>query len=60
MARVAMAFRLTEEAHRLVETMAEENGLSKTSIVEIAIREKAKRDKIKVKQGKEHVDDGSG
>ncbi len=60
MARVAMAFRLTEEAQRLVETMAEENGLSKTSIVEMAIREKAKRDRVKVKQGKERVDDGSG
>ena len=38
---------LTAEAKRLVKLMAEKNGISQSAIIELAIREKAQRDKIK-------------
>lgn len=38
--------RLTEEARSLIEALSEEHGLSHTAILEIAVREKAKRDKV--------------
>lgn len=39
-------FRLSEEARRLLAALAERMGVSKTAVMEIAIREKAKREKV--------------
>ena len=44
-------FRLSADAVSLLEQLAEGLGVSQTSIVEIAIREKAKREKM----GSRHV-----
>jgi predicted transcriptional regulator len=42
-----MTFRLSAEAHRLLQALAEANGVSMTGVIELAIREKAKRQKIR-------------
>jgi len=42
----AISFRLSEEAQRLLEAMAEKSAISKTAVLELAIREKARRDGI--------------
>ena len=43
----ATSIRLTPEAKRLLQLLAEKLGLSQTGILELAIREKAKREGIK-------------
>jgi len=41
------SIRLSEDAKRLITLMSEKLGISQTAIIELAIREKAKREKIK-------------
>lgn len=45
--KVLVAFRLTAEALRLLRAMALIKGLSQASTLEVAIRETAKREKVK-------------
>ena len=40
------AFRLTDEARALLASMAAKYGISQAAIVELAVREKAEREKI--------------
>lgn len=42
------SFTLSEEADRLLEATARKLGVSKTAILEIAIREKAERERVAV------------
>jgi len=42
-----MTFRLSAEAQRLLKALAEANGISMTAIIELSIREKAERQKIR-------------
>jgi len=39
--------RLSEDAQRLIHLLSQKLGISQTAIIELAIREKAKREKIK-------------
>jgi predicted transcriptional regulator len=39
--------RLSDDARRLIKLMSEKLGISQTAIIELAVREKAKREKIK-------------
>ena len=39
--------RLSDEARRLLAVLAEKLGVSQTSVIELAIREKAKRERVK-------------
>lgn len=41
------SFSLSEEALRLLKLIAEKNGISKTAVLEIIIREKAKAENVK-------------
>jgi hypothetical protein len=41
------SIRLSEDAKRLIVLMSEKLGISQTAIIELAIREKANREKIK-------------
>ncbi len=41
------SIRLSEDAKRLIELMSEKLGISQSAIIELAIREKAKHEKIK-------------
>lgn len=43
----ATSFRLSVPARRLIEALAEETGLSQASVVEIALRDMAKRRGVK-------------
>jgi predicted transcriptional regulator len=47
----ATSVRLSEEAQQLLEALAEKYQISKTAVLELAIREKAKRDGVKPKAG---------
>ena len=40
------SIRLSDEAKRLIKLMSQELGISQTAIIELAIREKAKREKL--------------
>jgi predicted transcriptional regulator len=40
----SIGVRLTDEAVQLLRTMAQDKGLSQTSVMELAIREKAERE----------------
>lgn len=42
-----ISFRLTEEAIRLLKLLAENKGISQAAIIEIALREMAKKEQIK-------------
>jgi predicted transcriptional regulator len=42
-------FRLTEEALRLLDAMAQANGISRTAVLEMAIRTEAKKQGIPVR-----------
>ena len=42
-------FRLSERAIALLEALAEKHGVNNTAVVEMAIREKAEREKIEPK-----------
>lgn len=39
--------RLSEEALRLLKTLAEQKGISQTAVIELAVRELAKKEKVK-------------
>ena len=41
MSKTATAFRLSDDAHQIVEALASQLGVSKTAVIEIALREKA-------------------
>jgi len=41
------SFRLTPEARRLLEVLALKFGISQTAVLELLIREKAKRENVK-------------
>ena len=41
------SFRLSEEAIRLIKLLAEEKGVSQAAIIEMALREMAKREGVK-------------
>ena len=43
----ATSFRLSEEAIRLLKLLAELKGISQAAAIEIAVREMAKKEKIK-------------
>ena len=43
----ATSLRLSPEAKRLLQRMAEKLGLSMTGVIELAIREKARREGVK-------------
>ena len=43
----ATSFRLSEEALNLIKLLAESKGVSQAAIIEMAIREMAKKEKIK-------------
>ena len=45
--KIHISFRITEEAIRLLKLLSEKKGVSQASIIEIAIREAAKKEKIK-------------
>lgn len=45
--KIATSYRLSEEAIRLLKLVAEVKGLSQASVLEIAIRELAKKESIK-------------
>ena len=45
--KISVAYRLTENAVRLLALLSERLGLSKTSVVELAIRDMAKKQKVK-------------
>jgi predicted DNA-binding protein len=42
-----MTFRLSPEAQRLLKELSQQLGVPMTSIIELAIREKAQREKIR-------------
>lgn len=42
--RHAVSMRFTPEAMRLLDAMSRDMGISRTAVVELAIREKAKKD----------------
>jgi hypothetical protein len=46
-------FRLSERAIALLEALAEKHGVNNTAIVEMAIREKAEREKVEPKAKKD-------
>jgi len=41
--KIAISFRLSPEAIRLLQKLAKENGISQTAVLEMAIRELARR-----------------
>ena len=47
----SVGFRLTEEALRLLDAMASANGISRTAVLEIAIRDAAKKQGIHADSG---------
>lgn len=42
--RVPLSVRLTDEGHRLLDDLSESLGVSKSAVIEMAIREKARRE----------------
>jgi predicted transcriptional regulator len=44
--KVSTSVRLTEEANRLLEVLASRLGVSKSAVLELAIREKAQKEKV--------------
>ena len=46
-----VGMRLSEDAVSLLKTMADKTGISQTGIVELAIREKAKREGLALQKG---------
>jgi hypothetical protein len=46
--KISVGYRLTDGALKLLIALSESLGLSKTAVIELAIRELAKRNKIKV------------
>lgn len=42
------AFRLSEKGRALLIALSEKHGVNQTSVIEMAIREKAERDKVEV------------
>jgi|GEM_PF-7055896 len=44
----AVGFRLTQDAVKLLKAMSDRTGLSQAGVMELAIREKAQRDGVKV------------
>lgn len=46
MAKASTSIRLSDAAHTMLTRMSERSGISKTAIMELAIREKAKTDGI--------------
>ena len=47
MKKLLTSIRLSEDAKRLIRLMSEKLGISQTAIIELAIREKAKREGLK-------------
>ena len=45
--RISVAYRLTESAVKLIALLSDRLGLSKTSVIELAARELAKKLKVK-------------
>ncbi|MHB8848579.1 MAG: ribbon-helix-helix protein, CopG family [Burkholderiales bacterium] len=45
--KIHISFRLSEEAIRLIKLLAEKKGVSQASIIELAIREMAKKEGMK-------------
>ncbi|MHB1677902.1 MAG: ribbon-helix-helix protein, CopG family [Sulfuriferula sp.] len=45
--KIHISFRLSEEAIRLIKLLAEKKGVSQASIIEMALREMAKKEGIK-------------
>lgn len=43
------AFRLSDRAKALLEALADKHGVNQTAVIEMAIREKAERDKVEPK-----------
>jgi predicted transcriptional regulator len=46
-----LGFRLTEQAIRLLDAMAQANGISRTAVLEMAIRDAAKKQGIHADSG---------
>lgn len=45
--KIHISFRLSEEAIRLLKLMAENKGVSQAVVIELALREMAKKEKVK-------------
>lgn len=43
-------FRLSEKGKTLLSLLAEKHGVNQTSIIEMAVREKAERDGVQIKE----------
>jgi len=52
-----LTLRTTEEAKDILSALAEHHGVSRTSVVEIALREKASRDGVRSVSDDPDVDD---
>jgi hypothetical protein len=50
--KIHISFRVSSEAVRLIKVLSDEKGISQASIVEIAIRDLAKREKIEIQKTK--------
>lgn len=48
--KFAISFRLSAEAIRLIKALAGSKGLSQASVLEVALREMAKREKIELQK----------
>jgi len=45
--KISCSYRLSDEAIRLLKALAEAKGISQASVIEMILREAAKREKIK-------------
>lgn len=50
--KINASFRISPDALRLMKSMAEAKGISQTAVVEIALRDLAKREKIRIEKTK--------
>ncbi len=50
--KINASFRISPDALRLMKAMAETKGISQTAVVEIALRDLAKREKIRIEKTK--------
>lgn len=50
--KINASFRISPDALRLMKAMAEAKGISQTAVVEIALRDLAKREKIRIEKTK--------
>jgi predicted DNA-binding protein len=45
--KLATSFRLSKQAHEILALLSEQKGISKASVIEIALRELAAREKLR-------------